>query len=755
MNRKLILIAALVVALVSTLFVLPTQESYAATSEVKIVGLGDSYTSGIGASDYESLCSRSANAYVHQYADAVVQSGYPAKSYNLACGGAVVDDVYSQVNSNRSTVESADIVVLTVGGNDINFSGIVKYCLALGGFLSGGTDCLDRLVPMANKLPEVVGETKELLKYISSVAKDAEIVLVGYPYIIGPGCSDPYGDIVRAGQDEYEQRAKSMVGSLSGSIRYLSLQQPFSGGEVCGSGPDLLNGTLSTSNSNEWWHPNKAGHAVIAQQLFKLGIHVFSGSTTTTTQQPKPESNSYANLPFACGVVVPFASTYDSFYYEGRTIYHNLSLDMPMPQGTNVVAPESGIVYVKSDPYGYGNYIDLHGDSGVIHRMAHLLDVKVANGARVSRSTVIARVGSTGASTGPHLHYEQRKGSTQTTIDLGGPALAWGSKQDSTGFRTTTHKLISGNCSSATEPVIKPTREDIIFRSSDRMAYSYSGGYTEATNGTVAITGFVPKSADSCNFDGGLADEYVALDSKSGNIMLADPMGEPNAHFYWRQIGNSEAATMLVCSDWNNDGLDDVIIHTTGNNVYVGLSDRKNLGPWQQIYRGMSKPSYWDMCDMNGDGRDEIVTYFASENQFYASHRIDGLKMNKQTMFGQVGGIGGIACGNFLSGGFDELIAWNEGHNGRYLLGWLDTAAYTSAHLRGLSPTGLSRPYNAEVVAGDIDGDGLDEFIVNERRSIGNHSIMVGDVTSYQTLAWHAYRNNAVASFIAVGNYVT
>ncbi len=153
----------------------------------------------------------------------------------------------------------------------------------------------------------------------------------------------------------------------------------------------------------------------------------------------------YADLPFKCGVVVPYASTYDSF----GGFQHGYSLDMPMPEGTRLVSPEDGIAYVYNEPNGYGKYIDVHGDSGVIHRLAHLQHTSVGSGARVVRGENIGFVGVSGFTTGPHLHYERRNQQGQIQIHLDGPALQWAGQQDESGFRTTTHALVSGNCSSA------------------------------------------------------------------------------------------------------------------------------------------------------------------------------------------------------------------------------------------------------------------------------------------------------------------
>ena len=75
-----------------------------------------------------------------------------------------------------------------------------------------------------------------------------------------------------------------------------------------------------------------------------------------------------------------------------------------------VVAPANGIVIKAGWTGGYGNMIEVYHGNGLTTRYGHLSKVEVTVGDTISRGQLIGYVGSTGRSTGPHLHYELRLG---------------------------------------------------------------------------------------------------------------------------------------------------------------------------------------------------------------------------------------------------------------------------------------------------------------------------------------------------------
>ena len=88
-------------------------------------------------------------------------------------------------------------------------------------------------------------------------------------------------------------------------------------------------------------------------------------------------------------------------------------IDLAAPTGTRVVAPANGVVRVATENYGVspaaGTVILIDHANGLSTFFAHLHSLEVVEGQRVERGAVVGTVGSTGKSTGPHLHFEVRR----------------------------------------------------------------------------------------------------------------------------------------------------------------------------------------------------------------------------------------------------------------------------------------------------------------------------------------------------------
>ncbi|TMC51084.1 MAG: M23 family metallopeptidase [Chloroflexi bacterium] len=89
--------------------------------------------------------------------------------------------------------------------------------------------------------------------------------------------------------------------------------------------------------------------------------------------------------------------------------HRHSGIDLAAPMGTPVRSVSDGVAHVLASTNGYGLHVILDDGQGLSTLYAHLSAVTVANDAGVSAGDVIGAVGSSGNSSGPHLHFEVRR----------------------------------------------------------------------------------------------------------------------------------------------------------------------------------------------------------------------------------------------------------------------------------------------------------------------------------------------------------
>lgn len=152
-------------------------------------------------------------------------------------------------------------------------------------------------------------------------------------------------------------------------------------------------------------------------QLQKQMDSIFS-SVNTNNRVEKPESNAPQTPQqpsSSSGYMRPVSGGYISCPYGPRTHpvtgkkgYHT-GVDIAVPQGTPIYASHDGVVGTAQWNSAYGNMVILNYGNGIQALYGHCSRYIVSTGQSVKKGQVIAYVGSTGLSTGPHLHYEIRK----------------------------------------------------------------------------------------------------------------------------------------------------------------------------------------------------------------------------------------------------------------------------------------------------------------------------------------------------------
>ena len=140
---------------------------------------------------------------------------------------------------------------------------------------------------------------------------------------------------------------------------------------------------------------------------------VQSSLSASDTESPLPE------LPPVGGVITSgVGMRIDPI--DGKWRMHN-GIDIAIAEGTPVMPVGRGVVIYSGLRPGYGNTILIEHDNGMISLYGHNSTLKASVGQQVTRETTIALSGSTGRSTGPHLHFEAwHRGKNLTSLFMPG-----------------------------------------------------------------------------------------------------------------------------------------------------------------------------------------------------------------------------------------------------------------------------------------------------------------------------------------------
>ena len=247
----------------------------------------------------------------------------------------------------------------------------------------------------------------------------------------------------------------------------------------------------------------------------------------------------YYEMPFPCGE----AWTGTTRSNHSPSAY---SVDWNRPDDVDdvVVASAPGVVTLVSakDKGGYGKFVQLTHANGEATIYAHMNAVMVSVGQSVDQGTQIGIVGSTGNSTGPHLHYEQRTGASVSPAFFSGKKFKYGSTQVSANC---VDVPMAGNMDGA------PGSELVVFR---RKAW---GTFEMHLPGGVQSVAFglgtdVPVLGD---WDGDGIDDLGVYDQATGTFALWLEAGGVTwvGTVQWGQAGD-----LPVTGDWDGNGTDDL-----------------------------------------------------------------------------------------------------------------------------------------------------------------------------------------------------
>lgn len=154
-------------------------------------------------------------------------------------------------------------------------------------------------------------------------------------------------------------------------------------------GADVRMWTFNGSDAQKWKLEKREPYKIKPEPIDETRKFVFSGQG-----------------PFKLTTLYKYSSgkKHSCRYYTNGVAN---AIDIAMPAGTKILAPYAGVVRkIQWQPNGFGNCFEIVHNDGVISLYGHLRKILVNNGQRVEAGTVIGEVGSTGNSSGNHLHFE-------------------------------------------------------------------------------------------------------------------------------------------------------------------------------------------------------------------------------------------------------------------------------------------------------------------------------------------------------------
>jgi len=148
--------------------------------------------------------------------------------------------------------------------------------------------------------------------------------------------------------------------------------------------------------------PPQSGASAFERQLYRINIARAQVDRYTRTLVAVPVRKPVIG---EVDMSSPFGMRMDPFL--GRPAVHT-GIDLRGENGEPVRATATGRVTIAGREGGYGNMVEINHGNGLATRYGHLSEISVRLGQVVRIGDVVGRIGSTGRSTGPHLHYETR-----------------------------------------------------------------------------------------------------------------------------------------------------------------------------------------------------------------------------------------------------------------------------------------------------------------------------------------------------------
>lgn len=371
--------------------------------------------------------------------------------------------------------------------------------------------------------------------------------------------------------------------------------------------------------------PTATAVAVAGAVLFSATS--VSGAPRTLAVAP---ATSY-DLPFACGQAWSGATR-----ARHSPSHHAIDFNRTGDLGSSVVAAARGTVTtaVSVDRGGYGRYVVVDHGNGESSLYGHLQAVTVQAGQSIDKGALLGTVGSSGNSSGPHLHFEQRSGRSVLPAVLAGVPWRAGT-------------LVSANCVDL--PVAGDLGGDagselLVFRRAGTASFvampsaSYAGG-----SRPFGSPGDEPVLGD---WDGDGVDDLGVRAPRTGRFKLDGPAGVTKVRYGVR-------GDRPVAGDWNGDGTSEIGVRRAGTgSFYLRRADGSTT-----VVRLGDADDLPVTGDWNGDAVTDLGVYDPATSTFTLRYAAAGASPVVATVpFGLVGDL--PIVGDWDGNGTGDLGAW-------------------------------------------------------------------------------------------------
>ena len=238
-----------------------------------------------------------------------------------------------------------------------------------------GSKSLSELMANLDMIGEIMEADKRIYDQYTAAREDAEVIKAEYEETLGQLADK---------QEEYEAEKADLEAKIAEASELIAQLE-----EEISSNYDLYLQVLAEEEALE---------SDIQSMIAELERQEAANSITSTGTYIWP---------------LPGYSPGSAYGWRMHPIFNEMRFhageDIGAPSGTPILAADSGVATVIPDNgNGYGNYIMINHGGGRVTLYAHMSSIAISGGASVSQGQVIGYVGSTGNSTGPHLHFEVR-----------------------------------------------------------------------------------------------------------------------------------------------------------------------------------------------------------------------------------------------------------------------------------------------------------------------------------------------------------